>query len=240
MTIRMDHGSAGGGATAKAPAIEVPGTIDVLIAESDPDFLAQTDAALAKAPRIRVVARTSTAPEAVQRALRSRPDLCLLDAGMPGSGVSAAWEIRARLPWAKIVLMSEHALDDDLFGALRSGVEGFLLKDMNLDRLAPALVDVYNGNAAVPRNLVARMLSDYRTSDPSWRSVAARDGVRGRVTSREWEVIEMLGRDMSTYEIAQRLFVTPSAVRCHISSAVRKLGVRNRGELLQVFQRGAA
>jgi DNA-binding NarL/FixJ family response regulator len=235
----MDHEGARGGATAKAPAIEVPGTIDVLVAESDHDFLAEIDAALGISPRLHVVAGTSSAPEAVQRALRSRPELCLLDVEMPGSGVSAAWEIRARLPWVKIVLMSEHALDDDLFAALRSGVEGFLLKDMNLDRLAAALIDVYNGNAAVPRSIVAKMLSDYRTSDPSWRSVAD-DGLRGRVTSREWEVVEMLSRDMSTYEIAQRLFVTPSAIRCHISSAVRKLGLQNRRELLQMFRQGAA
>jgi DNA-binding NarL/FixJ family response regulator len=235
MTVPMDHHEQQTGVA----GIDVPGHIDVLVAESDPDFLAEIDSALGASPRIRVVARTSSAPEAVQRALRSRPDLCVLDVEMPGGGVSAAWEIRARLPWVKIVLMSEQALDEDLFAALRSGVEGFLLKDMNLDRLAAALVDVYNGNAAVPRSLVAKMLSDYRTSDPSWRSVAD-DGLRGRVTSREWEVVEMLSRDMSTYEIAQRLFVTPSAVRCHISSAVRKLGLQNRRELLQLFRQGAA
>jgi DNA-binding NarL/FixJ family response regulator len=235
MTVPMDQD----GQQKAVTGIEVPGHIDVLVAESDPDFLAEIDSALGASPRIRVVARTSTAPEAVQRALRSRPDLCVLDVEMPGGGVSAAWEIRARLPWVKIVLISEHAVDEDLFAALRSGVEGFLLKDMNLDRLAAALVDVYNGNAAVPRSLVAKMLSDYRTTDPSWRSVAD-DGLRGRVTSREWEVVEMLSRDLSTYEIAQRLFVTPSAVRCHISSAVRKLGLQNRRELLQLFRQGAA
>jgi len=220
--------------------VEVPAPINVLVAEADPEFAVLVDEALAASPRLRVVAHTASAPEAVQRAVTSRPDLCLLDVEMPGGGVSAGWEIRARLPWVKLVLFSTAGEDDDLFAALRSGIDGFLLKDMNLDRLPMALVDVHNGNAALPRNLVARVLEEYRASDPSWRRVAG-DGVSGRVTSREWEVIEMLSRDLSTYEIAQRLFVTPSAVRCHISSAVKKLGVANRRELTQLFrQQGAA
>ena len=213
--------------------------ISVLVGESDAEFLAAIGRTLTTQPRLRVVARTGNAAETIQRAIRSQPDLCLLEVEMPGGGVPAAWEIRSRLPWTKIVLLSAKGSDEDLFTGLRGGIDGFLLKDMNLERLPHALIDVWNGNAALPRNLATRVLRDYRGVDPTWRSVAS-DGLRGRVTSREWEVLELLSQGLSTYEIAQRLFVTSSAVRCHISSAVRKLGASNRREALQLLRRGAA
>ena len=76
------------------------------------------------------------AAQAVQAALRERPDVCLLDVRMPGSGVAAAWEIAARLPNAKIVMLTVSDDDADLFAALRAGANGYLLKTMNLKQAA--------------------------------------------------------------------------------------------------------
>ena len=105
--------------------------------------------------RFDVCASAADAAEAVQGAVRERPDICLLDIRMPGSGLAAAWEIAARLPRAKIVMLTVSDEDDDLFAALRAGADGYLLKTMNLQRLPDALAGVCSGEAAMPRALVA-------------------------------------------------------------------------------------
>lgn len=188
---------------------------------------------------IEIVARAGNAAQAVQRANATRPDICLIDTGIPGGGIAAAWEMRARLPQTKIVLIGAHTSDEQLFEALRAGIEGYLFKDMNIDRLPLALLDVRRGKAALPRNLTARLLVGLRASTPNWRTVAA-DGARGRLTTREWQVLELLGDELTTYEIADRLVLTPSAVRCHISAAVRKLGAASRADAVRLLRQGAA
>jgi DNA-binding NarL/FixJ family response regulator len=121
-----------------------------------------------------VCASAADAAEAVQAAVRERPDVCLLDIRMPGGGLAAAWEIAARLPQAKIVMLTVSDEDSDLFAALRAGADGYLLKTMNLRRLPAALAGVYSGEAAMPRALVARVLERFHGREPRWRHPAVR------------------------------------------------------------------
>ena len=95
--------------------------------------------ALERDGRYGVCASVPDAAEAIQAAVRERPDVCLLDIRMPGSGLAAAWEIAARLPQTKIVMLTVSDDDNDLFAALRAGADGYLLKTMNLQRLPDAL-----------------------------------------------------------------------------------------------------
>ena len=88
----------------------------------------------------------------MQQALETRPDICLLDLRMPGSGVAAAWEISARLPTTKVVMLTVSDDDASLFAALRAGAVGYLVKDLDLSLLPRALQDVADGKAAIPRD----------------------------------------------------------------------------------------
>ena len=106
---------------------------------------------------------------AVQAAVRERPDICLLDVKMPGSGLSAAWEITGRLPRAKIVMLTVSGEDADLFAALRAGAAGYLLKTMDFAGLPDILNGVCAGEAAIPPALVTRLLGRFRTREPRWR-----------------------------------------------------------------------
>ena len=90
--------------------------------------------ALCSDARFEVCAEAANAAEAIHAALYQKPDICLLDLRMPGGGLATIWEIRARLPQMKIVVLTVSEDDTDLFGALRSGVDGYLLKTMNLSR----------------------------------------------------------------------------------------------------------
>jgi DNA-binding NarL/FixJ family response regulator len=177
------------------------------------------------------------AVQAVQAALRERPDICLLDVRMPGGGVAAAWEIAARLPNTKIVMFTVSDDDTDLFAALRAGADGYLLKTMNLNRLPAALAGVCAGEAAIQRTLVARVLDRFHGKEPRWRHVVGTEAKGRRMTSREWEVLELLAQQRSTAEIAEDLVLSASAVRVHIAAIVRKMGVADRAALVESFRR---
>jgi DNA-binding NarL/FixJ family response regulator len=209
----------------------------VLIADDHAPTREDVQRALESDGRFSICVAVSDAAEAVHAAVNKQPDVCLLDIRMPGSGLAAAWEIAARLPRAKIVMLTVSEADTDLFAALRAGAHGYLLKTMDLRRLPAALHGVCAGEAAMPRELVARVIERFHGREPRWRALAPRDRIEGRLTSREWEVLELLAGDRTTAEIADRLALTASAVRAHIASIVRKLRVADRAAAASLFRK---
>ncbi len=185
---------------------------------------------------IAVCAEAADAAHAVQRALDTKPDICLLDLRMPGSGLAAVWEISARLPTAKIVVLTVSDDDSSLFGALRAGAVGYLVKDLDLNLLPQELRDVADGKAAIPRSLVARMVKQFHATDPRFRTTTVSGELGTRLTSREWDVLAALADGLSTREIGRRLQLKQSGVRAHISAVVRKLDVRDRDEAIAFFR----
>jgi DNA-binding NarL/FixJ family response regulator len=211
----------------------------VLIADDHAPSREDIRQALERNERFSVSASVADAAGAIQAAVRERPDVCLLDIRMPGDGLAAAWEIAARLPQAKIVMLTVSDDEVDLFAALRAGAHGYLLKTMNLQRLPDALEGVLSGEAAVPRSLVAHVLEQFRGHEPRWRRPIAGRGPGQRLTSREWEVLALLAQQQSTSDIARRLMLSTVAVRVHIAAIVRKLGVPNRAAAIDLFREHA-
>ena len=209
----------------------------VLIADDHAPTREDVRRALEDDERFCVCAVVADAAEAVSAAVRERPHICLLDIRMPGSGLAAAWEIAARLPRSKIVMLTVSDEDTDLFAALRAGADGYLLKTMGLHQLPAALDGVCSGEAAMPRALVARVLERFHGREPRWRSPVVGEPAEPRLTSREWEVLELLAQGRSTAEIADRLVLSASAVRAHIASIVRKLQVADRAAAAELFRR---
>lgn len=180
-------------------------------------------------------AEVANAADSVAAADRERPDVCVLDVHMPGNGVAAAAQIAARLPETAIVMLTVSDSDEDLFAALRAGVQGYLLKDMDPARLALALEGVLAGEAALPRALVARVLDEFRTRRRRRRLLLP--GGRGStLTDREWETLELLAEGLSTAQAAARLVVAPVTVRRHAANIVKKLNVPDRRSLLQLLR----
>ena len=208
----------------------------MLIADDHPPTCDDVRRALEGNKDFVVCAVAADAVQAVQAAVRKRPDVCLLDIRMPGGGVAAAWEIAARLPQVKIVMLTVSDDDVDLFAALRAGADGYLLKTMNLRRLPDALAGVCSGEAAMQRTLVARVLDRFHGQEPRWRHSVGSQPVGQRLTSREWEVLELLAQGRSTAEIAQRLVISATAVRVHIASIVHKLEVVDRVAVIELFK----
>jgi DNA-binding NarL/FixJ family response regulator len=173
----------------------------------------------------KVVAEAATAPAAVAAVVEHRPDVALLDVHMPGSGIAAARTITRELRDAAVVMLTVSRDDDDLFQALRAGARGYLLKDIDPTRLPHALRGVLEGEAALPRGLVAKLVEEFRGRE---QAPVRGTGVTASLTSREWEVLDGLRQGLSTAELAERLFVSPVTVRTHVSAVLRKLKVDSR------------
>ncbi len=183
-----------------------------------------------------VAGEGASADEAVSLALEYHPDVVLLDIHMPGNGIHAAQEINRQLPEIAVVMLTQSALDDDLFDALRAGASGYLLKTSDPDQLPAALRSVLAGEAAMPPELVARILQEFR--GPSHKRFARRSTAASRLSPREWDVMELLGQGISTEQVAKRLFLSPTTVRVHVSAVLRKLAVKDRESAFELL-RGA-
>lgn len=204
----------------------------VLIADDHPPTRAGVKAALSGAG-FEVCAEVGDAAAAVEAALREQPDVCLLDIHMPGNGIAAAARISSELPEVAVVMLTVSRNDSDLFDALRAGASGYLLKDMDPDRLPDAIKGVVRGEAALPRALAARVIEEFRGRGKRRAAVRGRTN-RVDLTSREWEVLNLMCEGLSTGEIADRLFVSPTTVRSHVSTILKKLHVSNREEAISL------
>jgi len=180
-----------------------------------------------------VVGEAATGKQAVELVSTLQPDVCLMDIHMPGGGVAAADEISRTLPDCAVVMLTYSRDDDDLFDSLRAGARGYLLKDMDPDRLGPALHGVLAGEAALPRSLVSRVLEEFQGR--SKRKLFVKAQRPTQLTSREWEIMELLRDGLSTEEVAARLFIAPGTVRVHVSSALKKLRVPDRASAFRVL-----
>ena len=207
--------------------------VRVVVADDHAAARAGVRAALETGP-FEVVGEAHDAPTAVAAALEHRPDVCLFDIHMPGGGVAAAGQVAASLPGTAIVMLTVSRNDDDFFDALRAGAHGYLLKDMDPVRLPAALHGVLAGEAALPRALAARLVDRFRGHEVHRVPIV---GSRcAMLTSREWEILDLLRDGLSTRQIAERLFLAQATVRSHVASILRKLKVPDRKAAVRLLE----
>jgi DNA-binding NarL/FixJ family response regulator len=180
-----------------------------------------------------VVGEASDAAGAIDLALREQPDICLVDIHMPGGGISAARAITRDLPDTRVVMLTVSRDDEDLFEALRAGASGYLLKDMDPDRVPHALEGVLAGEAALPRTLLLKVMNEFQERGRRRLRLPGRKGAD--LSEREWEVLHLLRDGLSTQEIAGRLFVSPATVRSHVGSILKKLRVPDREAAIRLL-----
>jgi DNA-binding NarL/FixJ family response regulator len=212
----------------------VTGPISVLVADDHARTRALVRSALERRGEFRVCAEAHDSPSAVDAALDAHPDVCLLDINMPGSGIAAAARISAALPDTAVVMLTVSRQDGDLFDALRAGASGYLLKGMDEEGIGDALHRVLSGEAPLPGSLVARLVEEFR--DREHRRVAVPDGPAARLTGREWDVLELMRTGATTAQISERLFISQTTVRSHVSSILRKLGVPDREAAVRLLE----
>jgi DNA-binding NarL/FixJ family response regulator len=181
-----------------------------------------------------VVAEAGDATAAVAAARRTRPDICLVEVRLPGVGIRATAEIVDAVPDTTVVMYTASQSDADLFDALRAGASGYLPKDTSPISLPHTLLGVLQGKAALPRTLVARLIEEFRQRERRKRlMLPGRRGVD--LTRREWDVLELMRDELTTAQMAERLYVSEVTVRTHISSILRKLRLPNRAAIRRLF-----
>lgn len=175
----------------------------------------------------------ASAADAVRLVTELRPDVALLDIHMPGNGIQAARDIAKAAPEVAIVMLTQSAEDADLFDSLRAGASGYLLKDTDPAELADRLRRVIEGEGAMSPRLVARIMDEFR-APPKRRF--GRSTAAAKLSAREWEVMQLLSEGLATDEVASRLFLSPTTVRVHVSSVLKKLRVKDRESAFRLLR----
>ena len=205
----------------------------VLIADADPFARRAIRDALQAAEGIAVVADASDDREALELSRWFRPDVLLVDMGLPGSGgVDVARDIKRDVPETQVAMLSAPYDEDAALVALRAGAVGYLSKDSDPEELRHLVERIADGEAVVPPTLVRRALQCLRDlPDAGWRPV------RSRLTTREWEIVDLIGTGASTDGIADQLVLSRATVYSHVKSLLRKLDVHSRQDAVDVAER---
>jgi DNA-binding NarL/FixJ family response regulator len=202
--------------------------IRVIVAHADPATRRAVRDVLADASDFVIVADAADGVAAVELSLFYRPDVVLLDVAMPRrDGMTATGQIVAAAPVVNVVMLSDRHDRATAVAALRAGACGFLSEVMDLRTLADSLRTVVAGGAAVSADLALHLIELVReTPEPG---VGMRP-VKSALTTREWEVLDLICAGRSTRQIATTLFLTEDTVYGHVKNLLRKLGVKSRSE----------
>lgn len=201
--------------------------IRILLADDHAAFLAGLEALLGRIGGFEVAGRASTGDEAVAGAIEAQPDVVVMDLNMPGiDGIEATRRIVAASPHIAVLVLSMYEDDDQVFGALKAGARGYLLKGADRGELVRAIRAVATGEA-IFGPAIARRLVAYFAARP-----AVEAAVFPELTEREREILDMVARGLSNTEITQRLVLSPKTVRNHVSNIFAKLQVADRAQAI--------
>jgi DNA-binding NarL/FixJ family response regulator len=213
--------------------------IRVLVVDDQTLVRAGFRALLASEDDIDVVGEAVDGAQAVELAVATRPDVVLMDIRMPGvDGLEATARITAdpRLADTRVIVLTTFELDEYVFGALRAGASGFLLKDLEPVALIDAVRVVAAGQALIAPRMTRALIEAFVASTPATEPAGPRpttpdDRLTG-LTPRELEILGLVGRGMSNQEIAAHLVLSPLTAKTHVSRLFLKLGARDRAQLV--------
>ncbi len=198
--------------------------IRVLIADDQAMVRAGLRLILEAENDIVVVAEAGNGEEGVRLARREKPDVVLMDVRMPVmDGLEATRQITEQVEGTRVIVLTTFDLDDYVYGSLRNGASGFLLKDAEGDQLVEAVRVIAAGNALIAPSVTKRLISEF-ASRPESAEIEGLDSL----TKREIEVLGLVAQGLSNAEIGEELFVSETTVKTHVSHMLTKLQLRDR------------
>ena len=185
-------------------------------------------ASLLKAWGMEVAGQASDGLEALERARALQPDLILMDIRMPNcNGLEATRLIKAEMPEMKVVMVTVSDEEEDLFEAIKSGAQGYVLKNMSGDEFGRVLTDIAGGEAPLSRGLAAKILAEFARMR---REPLAKASDKEDLSERECEVLQLVAGGATNKEIAGTLFISENTVNYHMKNILAKLHLRNRAQ----------
>ncbi|WP_119070424.1 response regulator [Aggregatilinea lenta] len=199
--------------------------IRVLICDDQAIVCDGLEAILSTDPEIEVVGLASGGAQGVALALKTRPDVVLMDLKMPGmNGIQATRAIREQLPDTRVLVLTTYDADEWVFDAIRSGAAGYMLKDTPRSKLIPAIKDTALGKTHVDPAVAGKLFN--RIAQDSMGQVPST--LAHELSEREREILQLIASGLSNVEIAERLHLSDGTVRNYVSAVLGKLGVSDR------------
>jgi two-component system NarL family response regulator len=178
---------------------------------------------------LEVLAEAADGKEAVDVCIDLAPDVILMDARMPGqSGIAATRAIREAMPTAKVIMLTVSDDEEDLFGSIRAGAAGYLLKEISIDEVADAVRAVMRGESLISPSMASKLMSEFAELSRSGATPRADSGPT--LTKRELEVLSQVAEGGSNREIAQVLGISENTVKNHVRNILEKLHLHSRME----------
>jgi DNA-binding NarL/FixJ family response regulator len=220
-----------------APA---PAAIRVLVVDDDALMRAGLRAVLGSDDAIAVVGEAADGGAAIEATTALRPDVVLMDVRMPGvDGIAATRDVLAVAPEVRVLIVTTFEQDDYIFGALRAGASGFLLKRARPEELIAAVHAVAAGDSLLSPSVTRTVIDRMARAVPAREATAAPD--LDALTPREREVLALVARGLSNAEIATALVIEESTVKTHVKRVLMKLGLRDRVQVvIYAYERGLA
>lgn len=215
--------------------------IKVLIVDDQELFRESLKVVLGVSPNIRVTDAVPGVSQALKSAEQERPDVVLMDIRMPGmDGVEGTRLFKKHWPDVKIIVLTTFDDDEYVFGALKNGASGYLLKGSSVSKLSESIRIAYDDGAIITPAVATKVIQQFsHMAQSSSRLKVDKEAVKD-ISKNEWQIIQTVGSGMSNKEIAQELCLSEGTVRNAISNILFKLGLRDRTQLaIWAVQTGA-
>jgi DNA-binding NarL/FixJ family response regulator len=201
----------------------------VLVIDDQILFREGLESLLSSTKDFELVGCAGSVHEGCEQAILFKPDIILMDFSLPdGTGLDATRVILARVPDCKIVFLTVHESDENLFAALRLGAKGYMLKNIGSSELLSSLRALDRGEEAVSRKMVSRIVEEFARTP---KSSSGDDKLLVTLSPRELDVLREIESGATNLEIAQRLFLSVNTVKHHIRNVFSKLGMKNRHQV---------
>ncbi|HEY3502587.1 MAG TPA: response regulator transcription factor [Actinocatenispora sp.] len=203
-------------------------TIRVVLVDDQPLIRAGLRVLIADDAELAVVGEAGDGAEAVRLVRELRPDVVVMDIRMPGmDGIEATTLVTGEPDPPHVLVLTTFDDDEYVYGALRAGAAGFLVKDMALEEILGAIRVVASGDALIAPSVTRRLIADFVGRPPAAPAYRSADGI----TEREREVLTLVGRGLSNHEIAAELHISVATAKAHVARLFTKLDARDRVHL---------
>ncbi len=222
-----------------APSVPVPPSISLVLIEDNRLLREGIAALIHNEPGFRVLAASADADEALKKVREAKPDIVLLDFGLEDhDSLSLTATVHGEVPAARVIVMGLLPIQEDVANFVRAGASGFIMKDASFDEFFATIRAVASGAEVLPKALTTSLFAQIAKNVPGGDKAKRLDAVR--LTSRETEVIALLGEGLSNKEIALRMHIAVHTVKSHVHNILEKLALHTRLEVAAFSHSGGA